>query len=90
MSRWLRSILVKGSLRRWSVGDSMARQLTAYTVAPARAAGAGQRRGRLAPGWDADLVAWSIDPTAELDDGAAFRQARVVLTVVGGTVVMQG
>ena len=69
---------------------SFAAALKAYTVAPAQAAGAGQRRGRLAPGWDADLVAWAVDPTAELDHGAAFRQARAVLTVVGGTVVMQG
>src|SRR6185312_6275096 len=39
--------------------------LAGYTVAAAHAAGAGGRRGRLAPGFDADLVAWSVDPPAE-------------------------
>lgn len=63
--------------------------LAGYTVAPAQAAGAGERRGKLGPGFDADLVAWSVDPAAERGDGAAFRQARAELTVVGGTVVMQ-
>jgi predicted amidohydrolase YtcJ len=63
--------------------------LAAYTVAAAQAAGAGGHRGRLAPGFDADLVAWSVDPAAERDDGEAFRRGRAVLTVVGGTVVMQ-
>jgi imidazolonepropionase-like amidohydrolase len=43
----------------------------------------------LAPGFDADLVAWSVDPAAERGDGAAFRQSRAVLTVAGGSVVMQ-
>jgi predicted amidohydrolase YtcJ len=63
--------------------------LTAYTVAAAQAAGAGEHRGKLAPGFDADLVAWSVDPAVERDDGEAFRHGRAVLTVVGGTVVMQ-
>jgi predicted amidohydrolase YtcJ len=61
----------------------------AYTVAPARAAGAGQRRGALAPGNDADLVAWAVDPAAEQGDGEAFRRGQALLTVVGGAVVMQ-
>jgi predicted amidohydrolase YtcJ len=61
----------------------------AYTVAPARAAGAGQRRGALAPGYDADLVAWAVDSAAERGDGEAFRRGRPLLTVVGGAVVMQ-
>jgi predicted amidohydrolase YtcJ len=64
--------------------------ITAYTVSAAQAAGAGERRGKLAPGYDADLVAWSVDPAAERDDGEAFRRGRAVLTVVGGSVVMQG
>ena len=63
--------------------------LAGYTLAAARAAGAGNRRGMLAPGLDADLVAWGVDPSAERGDGAAFRQARALLTVVGGAVVMQ-
>jgi predicted amidohydrolase YtcJ len=61
----------------------------AYSVAAAQAAGVGSRRGVLAPGFDADLVAWSVDPSAERGDGAAFREGRAVLTVVGGAVVMQ-
>jgi predicted amidohydrolase YtcJ len=63
--------------------------LAGYTVAAAQAAGAGHRRGMLAPGFDADLVAWSVDPAAERGDGAAFRHGRAVLTVVGGSVVMR-
>jgi predicted amidohydrolase YtcJ len=61
----------------------------AYTLAPAQAAGAGQRQGKLAPGYDADLVAWAVDPAAEQGDGEAFRRAQALLTVVGGVVVMQ-
>jgi predicted amidohydrolase YtcJ len=68
---------------------SFADALGGYTVAAAYAAGAGNRRGMLAPGFDADLVAWSVDPAAERGDGAAFRQGRAVLTVVGGAVVMR-
>jgi hypothetical protein len=60
-----------------------------YTVAPAHAAGVGHRRGVLAPGFDADLVAWEVDPTAEWGDGEAFRQGHAVLTVVGGETVMR-
>jgi predicted amidohydrolase YtcJ len=63
--------------------------LAGYTVAAAQAAGAGHRRGMLAPGFDADLVGWSVDPAAQRGDGAAFRHGRAVLTVVGGSVVMQ-
>jgi predicted amidohydrolase YtcJ len=63
--------------------------LAGYTVAAAHAAGSGQRRGILAPGFDADLVAWNVDTAAERGDGAAFRNGRAVLTVVGGNVVMQ-
>jgi predicted amidohydrolase YtcJ len=68
---------------------SLVDALAAYTVSAAQAAGAGERRGRLAPGFDADLVAWAVDPAAERDQGDAFRRGRAVLTVVGGTVVMQ-
>jgi predicted amidohydrolase YtcJ len=64
--------------------------LAAYTVSPAAAAGRAKRQGRLAPGFDADLVAWSFDPAAERSDGEAVRSGRALLTVVGGQVVMQG
>ena len=61
----------------------------AYTLAPAHAAGAGRRRGMLIPGYDADLVAWAVDPAAEQGNGEAFRRAQALLTVAGGAVVMQ-
>lgn len=58
-----------------------------FTVGNAIAAGVSERRGRLTPGCDADLVAWQVDPAAEHGDGRAFHEARVLLTVVGGEVV---
>jgi predicted amidohydrolase YtcJ len=61
----------------------------AYTVEAAHAAGLHDRRGTLAPGQDADLVAWGFDPAAELGSGDAVRAGRARLTVVDGTVVMQ-
>jgi predicted amidohydrolase YtcJ len=60
-----------------------------YTQAPAVAAGLRDRRGTLATGQDADLVAWQVDPAVDADGGAAFREAGVALTVVGGRVVVQ-
>jgi predicted amidohydrolase YtcJ len=63
--------------------------IRAYTAGAADAAGTGTRRGRLAPGYDADLVAWSVDPSVEFGNGAAIREARAMLTIVGGQVVMQ-
>jgi predicted amidohydrolase YtcJ len=60
----------------------------AYTMAPALASGTARRLGRLAPGTEADLVAWAVDPAVERDDGQAFRAGRAVLTVVGGRAVM--
>jgi len=62
--------------------------LRAYTEGAALAAGVGHRRGTLAPGRDADLVAWDVDP-AFAADPAAFRHARPRLTVVAGEVVMR-
>jgi predicted amidohydrolase YtcJ len=59
-----------------------------YTAAAAHASGTAGRLGRLAPGAEADLVAWSVDPAAERGDGDAFRSGRAVLTVVGGRAVM--
>lgn len=61
--------------------------LAGYTVGPAQASGYAGSRGRLAPGFDADLVAWRVDPAAEAGDGNAFRAAAVLLTVVDGRVV---
>jgi predicted amidohydrolase YtcJ len=61
----------------------------AYTHGAAVAAGLAGRRGTLAPGMDADLVAWQVDPAIDRSVGDAFRSARVLLTVVGGEVVMR-
>jgi predicted amidohydrolase YtcJ len=61
----------------------------AFTAAAAQAAGVETSRGRLAPGYDADLVAWAVDPGVEAGDGSAFRAAHASLTVVGGRVVMR-
>lgn len=61
----------------------------AYTRGAALAAGVSARAGTLAPGRDADLVAWSFDPAAERGAGDAIRAGRARLTVVGGEVVMQ-
>ena len=47
------------------------------------------RPARLAPGNDADLVAWELDPEAERGSGDAVRAGRARLTVVDGEVVMQ-
>jgi predicted amidohydrolase YtcJ len=60
-----------------------------YTLGAALAGGVGHRRGTLAPGRDADLVAWEVEPEAERGSGNAFRAARAALTVVAGEVVMQ-
>ena len=57
------------------------------TLGPAQASGYAGSRGRLAPGFDADLVAWKVDSGVEARDGDAFRAARVLLTVVDGRVV---
>jgi hypothetical protein len=58
-----------------------------FTVGNAIASGTSDRRGRLAPGFEADLVAWQVDPAVEQGIGRAFAEARVLLTVVGGEVV---
>jgi predicted amidohydrolase YtcJ len=61
--------------------------IRAYTVAPALTAGIIHQRGTLAPGMDADLVVWDVDPAAEQGSGAAFRKGNAVLTVVAGEAV---
>jgi predicted amidohydrolase YtcJ len=63
--------------------------LRAYTTAAATAAGAAGRRGVLAEGYDADLVAWAVDDAVAGAEGEAFRRSRALLTVVGGHVVMR-
>lgn len=59
--------------------------LRAYTEGPARAAGEWPRRGRLAPGCDADLVVWDRDPLAI--PAEELLEMRCVLAVVGGEIV---
>jgi predicted amidohydrolase YtcJ len=59
-----------------------------YTTAAAHASGTSLRLGRLAPGAEADLVAWAVDPAVERGDGEAFRSGHAALTVVAGAVVM--
>jgi N-acetylglucosamine-6-phosphate deacetylase len=58
-------------------GMGLAAALTMATRTPARAIGMGERKGRIAPGLDADLVALTEDLT-------------VALTVVAGEVVCRG
>jgi hypothetical protein len=59
---------------------TVAQALEAYTLGAARAIGREARSGRLAPGFDADLVILSHDPTRSLDD------LEVVATMKGGAV----
>lgn len=61
--------------------------IRAFTLGNAIAAGIAGRRGRLAPGYDADLVAWEVDPAVEAGEGRAFAAGHALLTVVGGEVV---
>ena len=68
---------------------SFTQALHGYTVAAAAAAGAEDRRGRLAPGLDADMVVWEVDPAVEQNDGEAFLKGQALLTIVGGEVVMR-
>jgi predicted amidohydrolase YtcJ len=63
--------------------------IAGYTVGAAHAAGVGRRRGVLAPGFDADLVAWAVDAAVVEGDGEAFLRGHAALTIVGGEVVMR-
>jgi predicted amidohydrolase YtcJ len=73
----------------WYGGEALTfdEALSAYTIAPAIAEGTSAHRGRLAPGFDADFVAWEIDPLAERGDAHAVLAARPRLTVVDGRIV---
>lgn len=62
----------------------------AYTAAAAVAGGVAERRGVLAPGYEADLVAWAVDASGPGREAEAFRHARALLTVVAGRAVMPG
>jgi predicted amidohydrolase YtcJ len=62
--------------------------LEGYTTEAAAAAGLGDRTGRLLPGFQADLTAFTVDPlTADADE---FAESPVELTVVAGTVAHRG
>lgn len=63
------------------------RALEAYTVHGAGAWHLENARGRIAPGMDADLVAWSGDLYAHAQDPGALLGEHAELTVVGGRVV---
>jgi predicted amidohydrolase YtcJ len=80
-----------GPARGWRPEERIAFEdvVRAYTAAAASASGTGHRLGRLAPGLEADLVAWEVDPAVERGDGTAFRAGQALLTVVGGRPVMR-
>jgi predicted amidohydrolase YtcJ len=63
--------------------------LAGYTLGNAYAGGVGARSGALASGYDADLVAWEVEPSLAAGDADGFRHARARLTVVAGEVVMR-
>jgi predicted amidohydrolase YtcJ len=68
-------------------GIALADVLRAYTVGPARAAGATGLEGVLEPGSFADFVVWDQDPLAT--SGRALLDLRVRATFVGGESVYQ-
>ncbi|MGH7561824.1 MAG: amidohydrolase [Gemmatimonadales bacterium] len=63
---------------------SLQTALRAYTVNNAWAEGAEDRKGRIAPGYLADLVVLDRDPFA--GPPAGLRQRRAVMTIVGGRI----
>jgi predicted amidohydrolase YtcJ len=64
---------------------SGAEVLECYTVGAARAAGDADRRGRLAPGYQADFAAWDEDLVTAAPE--EILGAKVVATAVAGEVV---
>ena len=61
-----------------------AQALAAYTTGSAAATGAADTKGRLAPGYLADLVFLDQDPTAV--DPSQIAATRVLATMVGGEI----
>ncbi|BEP14775.1 amidohydrolase [Acidothermaceae bacterium B102] len=68
-----------------SQGLTAAQALYGMTVAPAFAARAEDRLGRVAPGYRADLTVWAADPVAV--PGTEIADVPISLTVVDGRVV---
>ena len=65
--------------QEWLTPTDLARWMSA---APARLAGLESSKGRIAPGWDADLVIW--DPEAKITVDASRMQQRHKLTPYAG------
>ncbi|RZQ60944.1 dihydroorotase [Amycolatopsis suaedae] len=86
-------------LRRYGPGPEFARTVDALTAAPADRYGIGHRKGRLAPGHDADILVLTPDEDWRIDGSALHSNAgwspyhrhlpgaRVTLTLSRGTVV---
>ena len=84
-SRKPHDVLPHGVVLFASLGFSTVEVLAAATSVAARACGVGSRNGRLAPGFDADILAGAGDPTTDvralLDVRAVFRAGRRVSRV---------
>lgn len=78
-----------GESKGWNLHEALSFEaaLRGFTVGNAWAGGVAERRGQLAPGFEADLVAWEMDPAVERGVGAAMRVAKVRMTVVDGQIV---
>jgi hypothetical protein len=77
-----------------SLGFSTVEALAAATSVAARACGVGSRKGRLAPGFDADILAVAGDLTTDvralLDVRAVFRAGQRVSRVANPSVGLPG
>ena len=67
-------VLPHGLLHLAQLGMSPAEALTAGTSTAAQVCGLGDRKGRVRPGYDADLLAVDGDPLTDLDRAAAARR----------------
>ena len=65
-SRKPHDVLPHGVVLFASLGFSTVEALAAATSVAARACGVGSRNGRLAPGFDADILAVAGDPTTDV------------------------